>query len=169
MRKYIYVILLLTVVFAYSCKISYQFNGASIDYNVIKTIWITDFQNQALNVYPPLAQVFNEKLKDVYTRNTKLQFTNTNPDVELEGEIIKYDLTPLAIGQDAMARQTRLTMDVKIRYRNNKNPAEDKEMTISAYRDYNSSEMLNTVQDELIKQLTEDIVDQIFNATMANW
>ncbi|NDW10578.1 LPS assembly lipoprotein LptE [Dysgonomonas sp. 520] len=167
MRKYF--IYLLCILGFTTCKISYQFNGASIDYSIIKTMEIVDFQNQALRQYPPLLQVFNERLKDVYSRNTKLQFTSSNPDLELEGEITRYDLTPLAAGEDRISQQTRLTMDVRIRFRNNKNPAEDKEQTFSAYRDYSSSQMLDSVQDDLIKQLTEDIVDQIFNATMANW
>ena len=167
MKKYL--IILFSLIVVYSCKISYQFNGASIDYNLIKTIEIVDFQNQALNIYPPLAQLFNNHLKDVYTRNTKLTFTNVNPDIELEGEITRYEFTPIGVSENIIAEQTRLTMDVKIRFRNNKNPDEDKEQTFSAYRDYSSSRMLNDVQDQLIGELTEDIVDQIFNATMANW
>lgn len=130
---------------------------------------IVDFQNQALNVYAPLAQVFNEHLKDVFTRNTKLEFTNLNPDLELEGEIVRYDLMPMAAGEDGFAQQTRLTMDVRIRFRNNKNSDEDKEQTFSAYRDFSSSQDFTSVQDQLISELTEDIVDQIFNSTMANW
>jgi len=168
MKKLIPCFLVLFVVV--SCRISYKFNGASIDYSKIKTIDIRDFQNQALSVYPPLAQMFSEHIKDVFTRNTKLQLVNNQPaDLELEGEIIRYDLTPLAVKEDAFASETRLTMAVRIRYINNVNPAEDKEETFSAYRDFPSSRMLNEVQDELIDQLNKDIVDQIFNATLSNW
>nr|WP_280671514.1 MULTISPECIES: LPS assembly lipoprotein LptE [unclassified Dysgonomonas] len=168
MRKYIFTIFA-TLLFALSCKVSYQFNGASIDYSVTKTININDFQNQAQLVYAPLTQVFNERMKDVYTRNTKLNFTSVNPDLEIEGEVTRYDLTPLAVREDALASQTRLTMSVRMRYKNNKNPQEDKEEVFTAYRDFDSSNMLTDVQDELVKQLTEDIVDQIFNSTMSNW
>jgi hypothetical protein len=169
MKKAIpHIFLLLLLAFA-SCKISYQFNGASIDYSLTKTMWIADFQNQALNQYPPLIQEFNNHIKDIYTRNTKLQFVETNPDMELEGEITRYEFSPLAVQENAVAAQTRLTMAVHIRFVNNKNSAEDKESTFSAYRDFDSSLAINDVQDELNTQLTEDIVDQIFNATMANW
>lgn len=153
-----------------SCSISYKFNGASIDYSKIKTIEIRDFQNQALTVYPPLAYEFNEHLKDVFTRNTKLQLVNNKAaDLELEGEITRYDLTPLAVQENAIAAQTRLTMNVRIRFINNVNPNEDKEENFSAYRDFSSNLMLTDVQDNLIKELNEDICDQIFNATMSNW
>jgi hypothetical protein len=160
---------LLFALLVVSCKISYQFNGASIDYNVIKTINIKDFQNQATMVYPPLTQVFNEALKDHYTKNTKLSFTSENADLELEGEIVKYELTPQAVKEDAYASQTRLTVAVRIRYFNNKNPQENKEETISAYRDFSSNVLLNDVQDQLIDEISKDIVDQIFNITLSNW
>lgn len=153
-----------------SCSVSYKFNGASIDYSKIKTIEIRDFQNQALTVYPPLAYELNEKIKDVFNRNTKLrQVNNQAADLELEGEITRYDLTPLAVQENAIAAQTRLTMSVRIRFINNVNPSEDKEDSFTAYRDFSSSQMLTDVQDELIQELNKDIVDQIFNATMSNW
>lgn len=168
MRK-ITLLLLISLIMS-GCTVSYKFNGASIDYTKVKTIDIRDFQNQATLVYPPLTQVFNERLKDVFNRNTKLSFTDVNPDLELEGEITRYDLTPLAVAKDDnYASQTRLTMEVRIRYRNNKNPEEDKEETFSAYQDFSSSLMLDNVQDGLIEAMTKEIVDQIFNATMSNW
>lgn len=152
-----------------TCTVSYQFNGASINYQETPDIEIRDFQNQALLIYPPLIQTFNEGVKDMFTRRTKLKFTTVNPSMELEGEITRYDLTPLAVQENNLAAQTRLTMAVKYRFRNNKRPEQDKEETISAYRDFDSNLMLTDVQDNLIDELTKDIVDQIFNATMSNW
>lgn len=167
MRKIILFCLLSIVVI--SCTVSYKFNGASINYQETPDIDLREFQNQAPLVYPLLTQVFNERMKDVFTRNTKLRFTTVNPALEIEGEIVRYDLTPQAVQENNLAAQTRLTMAVKFRYRNNKRPEQDKDETISAYRDFSSSLMLTDVQDQLIKELTEDIVDQIFNATMSNW
>ena len=166
------ILFLAIILMAFSCKVSYQFNNASIDYNVIKTMEIRDFQNHALTVYPSLTLVFNETLKDHYTKNTKLSFTNINPDLELEGEIVRYDFTPQAIkddGKNAYGSETRLTMDVRIRYINNKNPLENKEETITAYRDFDSNKLITEVQDQLIEELSKDIVDQIFNTTLSNW
>lgn len=167
--KKIILLSILTLIMS-TCTVSYKFNGASIDYSKIKTIDIRDFQNQATSVYPPLTQTFNERLKDVFNRNTKLSFTNVNPDLELEGEITQYDLAPLAVAKDDnYASQTRLTMTVRMRFRNNKNPEEDKEETFSAYQDFPSSKLLDDVQDALIEEMTKEIVDQIFNSTMSNW
>jgi len=167
-RKIVVALSLLFIVI--SCRVSYQFNGASVDYSKIKTIDIQNFQNQALDVYPLLAQYFNEYIRDFYTRNTKLQVLENQPsDLELEGEITRYYLMPLAVQDNAYASQTRLTMEVRIRYRNNVNPDEDVEQTFSAYRDFESDQVLTNVQDQLIEELTKDIVDQIFNATLSKW
>lgn len=169
MKKSLFVAFSLLFI-AVSCKISYQFNGASIDYTKVKSIDIQNFQNQALDVYPTLAQYFNEYLRDFYTKNTKLQVvSNQASDLELEGEITRYYLMPLAVQENAYASQTRLTMEVRIRYRNNVNPDEDVEQTFSAYRDFDSDQLFTSVQDQLIEELTKDIVDQIFNATLSKW
>jgi len=105
----------------------------------------------------------------MFTRNTRLQLVNQNGDMEIEGEIVGYELTPLAVQEDAFASETRLTMTVRMRFRNNKTDDPDIEERISANRTFPSNTMFDTVQDELLGQLIDEIVDQIFNATMANW
>ena len=131
-----------------ACSISYKFNGASIDYTTVKTMSIANFPIKAALVYPPLAAVFNEELKDIFTRQT---------------------LSPQAVGEDAYATKTRLTISVSIRFTNTKDPNQDKSQTFSDYRDFDSTQMLTDVQDELISEIVESLVDQIFNATVANW
>lgn len=167
MRQFL--VILSCVVLVTGCTVSYGFQGTNINYNVTKTMEIRDFTNQATLVYAPLVIQFNESIKDFYTRNTKLNFVDSGADLELEGEIVRYDLTPLAVGADAFAAQTRLTMAVKIRFRDNQNPSQDKEETVSAYRDFDSNRILNDVQEQLNEELTKEIVDQIFNTTLSNW
>ncbi len=167
MKKYIYLASL--VLLLVSCSVSYKFTGASIDYNLTKTLMLSHFVNQAPLVYPPLETRFNEELKDMFTRNTRLQIVNQNGDLEIEGEIVGYELTPLAVQEDAFASETKLTMTVRMRYRNNKVEGQDKEETFSANRNFSSDVVFDNVQDALVEELIEEIVDQIFNSTMANW
>ncbi|HJA87248.1 MAG TPA: hypothetical protein H9778_00915 [Candidatus Parabacteroides intestinavium] len=161
------VILFISLVTA--CKISYTPNGASIDYTKVKTITIKDFPNQAPMVYPPLAQQFTEGLKDIYVRQTRLSLVNNNGDLELEGEITGYDLAAMAVQEDALSSRTKLTITVKVRYANRTNAEEDFEQSFSAYREFDSSRMLQDVQDELCTEIIEELADQIYNATVANW
>ena len=167
MRKVLFFVLLASILSG--CSLSYKFNGASIDYNLTKTIMISEFPNQAPLVYPPLEQRFNEELKDLFTRSTRLQFVKQNADLEMEGEIVGYALTPLAVQEDSFASETRLTLTVRMRYRNNKVEGQDREESISAYRNFPADRMLTDVQDQLIGELVKEIVDQIFNVTMSNW
>jgi len=168
MMKKILFLLILSVM-ASSCRISYSFRTASINYDLTKTLYIGHFVNQAPLVYPPLEQRFNEEMKDMFTRNTRLQLVNQNGDMEIEGEIVGYELTPLAVQEDAFASETRLTMTVRMRFRNNKTDAPEIEERISANRTFSSNTIFDSVQDQLMGELIEEIVDQIFNATMANW
>ena len=169
MKSIKYISLLLLIFVVSSCRISYSFRTASIDYDLTKTLTIGRFINQAPLVYPPLEQRFNESMIDMFTRNTKLQLVDQNGDMEIEGEIVGYQLTPLAVQEDAFASETRLTMTVRMRFRNNKTDAPQMEETISANRTFSSNTVFDSVQDQLINDLIDEIVDQIFNATMANW
>lgn len=173
--KKVLLISILLFLFMPRCAVKYGFSGISIDYTKVKTMTILDFPNQAAIVYPPLAMEFNDKLQNYFTRSTKLTFIPAGGDLELEGEITRYDLSPLSVqesteGVGMLATMTRLTMAVKIRYRDNVTPTNDKNgEVISAYRDFDSSKSLDEVQDQLNQELVDEIVQQIFNMTLTNW
>ena len=160
---------ILLLIILTSCTISYKFNGAAIDYNTTKTISVAEFPIRAALVYPPLGPAFNEALKDIYTRQTRLSMVKTGGDLQVEGEITGYDLCPQAVTEDAYASQTRLTISVKVRYTNTKNPNLNVDQTFRAYRDFSSSQMLTQVQDELISQIVDELAELIFNATVGSW
>lgn len=160
------VILLLTLT---ACTISYKFNGSAIDYNVYKTINITEFPIRAALVYAPLQQEFQNQLMDAITRQTRLQIIDGNADAELTGEITGYNLSPQAVGEDAYATETRLTITVHVKYTDSKNPANNLDQNFSAYRQFSSSLLLIDVQDDLCREISEELVNLIFNATLGNW
>ena len=160
---------ILLLIILTSCTISYKFNGAAIEYNTTKTISVAEFPIRAALVYPPLGPAFNEALKDIYTRQTRLSMVKTGGDLQVEGEITGYDLSPQAVTEDAYASQTRLTISVKVRYTNTKNPNLNVDQTFRAYRDFSSSQMLTQVQDELISQIVDELAELIFNATVGSW
>lgn len=155
--------------FLVSCTISYKFNGASIDYSKTKTISISDFPNSAELVYAPLSQEFSERLRDTYSKQTRLQLLKKGGDLNIEGEITGYQLTPMAISADTYASQTKLTLTINVRFTNSKLPEDDFEKVYSVFRTFESNLMLNTVQDELLKEIIDEITDNIYNDTVAKW
>ena len=92
-----------------------------------------------------------------------------NGDLDLEGEITGYDLTQLAVKENAFASQSKLTITVRVRYSNRTKPEEDFEQSFSAYREFENTQLLQDVQDQLCSEMVEEIADQIYNATVANW
>ncbi len=152
-----------------SCRISYKLNGASIDYTVYKTIHVGEFPIRAALVYSPLQQTFENELLDYITRNTRLRTVDGASDITMEGEITGYTLTPQAVTEDAYASKTRLTITVRVKYTDSKKDSNDIDQSFSAYRDFDASQMLNDVQEELCQQISKELVELIFNATLGNW
>ncbi|MDE6808987.1 MAG: hypothetical protein K2J42_02730 [Muribaculaceae bacterium] len=164
------VAVILLVFVGQSCRISYKLNGSALDYTVYKNIYVAQFPIRTALVYAPLQQTFELELQDYITRNTRLQLTdNPNSDLTLEGEITGYALSPQAVTEDAYASQTRLTITVRVKYTDTKNDKNDVDQTFSAYRDFDASQMLNEVEEELCGQISKELVELIFNATLGNW
>ncbi len=151
------------------CVPSFTLNGAPIDYSVYKTIRVSNFPIRAALVYPPLEQTFENELLNYITRNTRLQTIDGNSDLSMEGEITQYYLTPQAVTEDAYASKTRLTIGVHVKYTDHKAQNKDVDQTYTAYRDFDSSQMLTDVQDQLCQEICEELVQLIYNATLGNW
>lgn len=152
-----------------SCVVSYKFNGTSIDYTKIKTISVTDFPNQATLVYPSLAPNFNEKLKDEYSSKTRLKLVPRDGDLQVSGEIVNYELIQIGVNTVGTSTKTKLQITLNVRFTNKSNPSENFEQRFSSYQEFSNDQTINQVQDELNELIIEDLVNQIFNRTVANW
>lgn len=170
-KKIPYLFLLtLCSILVVACTVSYSFTGGSIDYTKVKTIAIADFPIKSDYVYAPLATTFNDELKSLFDRQTKLEQVNRDADLELEGEITGYNQYNESVAADGYSSKVRLTITINVRYVNNTNHEEDiSDQKFSAYRLYDANRLLTEVQDELIAEMVKEICDQIFNATVANW
>ena len=152
-----------------SCSVSYKFNGASIDYSKTKTIQIADFRIRSAYVWGPMASIFNNQLKDIYANHTKLIQVKRNGDLKIEGEITRYEQRNKSVSSEGYSAMTELSMTVNVRFTNNANHKEDFERQFTATSSYETTQSLNSVQEELVTQMVKEITDQIFNATVANW
>ncbi len=152
-----------------ACSVSYKFNGASIDYTKTKTIQIADFPIRSSYVWAPMASIFNNQLKDEFANHTRLTQVKRNGDLKIEGEITQYTQKNKSTTADGYSAQVELSMTVNVRFTNNVNHNEDFERQFTATSSYESTQSLTSVQEELVTQMVEDICDQIFNATVANW
>ena len=156
-----------SIVSAVSCGI-YSFTGTSIQPD-IKTVTIDYFEYKALRVNPSLSNDLTEKMKENFRKMTRLEQVEVDGDIEIEGSVTGYDVRATAITANDVAAQNRLTVSVKIKFTNRKYPEDDFEKSFSAYADYDSMTALDAVESQLCEQIVEQLCDDIFNATVANW
>jgi len=171
MKRYFFFIAmpLTLVILLVSCFISYKFTGTSIDYEKIKSISLDKFPIRANYVWSPMESMFYNSLSDEYAQKTKLKVLKRDGDLQLSGEIVEYSQTNKSVGSDGYSAQVQLRMVVNVRFVNTKKHEEDFEQRFSATAEYDSSKQLMAVQEKLVQEMIDDIVDQIFNATVANW
>jgi len=151
-----------------SCSV-YKFNGASIDYSKTKTIQIADFPIRSSYVWGPMGPMFNNELKDKFANNTRLIHVKRNGDLKIEGEITQYSQRNKSVSSEGHSAQTELSMTVNVRFTNNADHNQDFERQFTATSTYETTQSLTAVQEELVSQMVDDLTDQIFNATVANW
>ena len=146
----------------------YSFTGTSISPDV-KTVAVQYFPNRAATIQPTLSQVFTERLKDYFLEQTNLGLEADVGDLNFSGEIIKYEIKPIAIQANEQAAQNRLTIAVKVKFENAKDESKNFEQKFSRYMDYDSSQSLAEVEDNLIEQITNELAEDIFNKAVVNW
>lgn len=146
----------------------YSFSGTSIAPDVT-SISVYTIENRAMKVNPSLSNTLTNALQDKYRRLTNLEMLPEGGDLEVSGIITNYDVTPTAVTSDEIASQNRLTITVRITYKNNKHEEEDFERSFAAFQDYDSNNSLDAVESGLCEDIVEILVEDIFNATVANW
>ena len=157
-----------TMLLIVGCSISYKFTGTSINYDLIKTIQLDNVANRAPYGWAPMEAMFNNKLQDLYANQTRLKIVKRGGDLHIAGEITGYDQYNKSVSADGFSSQVQLKMTVNIRFTNSKTN-ESWERQFSATTQYNSTQQLSAVQEQLVTEMVKDLTDQIFNATVADW
>ena len=150
-----------------SCGI-YSFSGTSIQPDV-KTITIPYVEYTALRVNPSLSNDLTEALKEKYRKLTRLEEVDVDGDLELGCTVTGYDVKATAVTANEMASQNRLTVTVKVEFSNKKYPEDDVSNNYSAYEDFDATLSLDAVESGLCETIIEKLVEDIFNATVAQW
>lgn len=150
-------------------KVTYNLSGGSIPPEA-KTFSVAYFPNNAPMVAPSLSNTLTEALRDKFSRQTRLAQVDEGGDFAFEGEITNYTSTTSSVSSGDYALQNRLTITVKVNFQN----AVDQTLSFnnksfSSYADYDASQLLIDVQDQLIEEIVEDLVNDIYMAAAGNW
>ncbi|MBQ9652802.1 MAG: LptE family protein [Bacteroidales bacterium] len=163
------VLIAVAAALAVSCGIvKYSFTGTSIQPDV-KTITIPYVEYKALRVNPSLSNDLTEALQDKFRKLTSLEQVDIDGDLELVCEITGYDVKATAVTADELPAQNRLTVTVKAEFSNRKYPEDDVSKSFSAYEDFDATMSLDAVESSLCETIIDKIVEDIFNATVAQW
>ena len=146
----------------------YSFSGASIPPEA-KTVSVQYFQNQASLAPPTLSQTFTEALRDKLSSQTRLTLVNKAGDLSFEGNVIGYSTAPTAIQSTDQAALNRLTISVNVKYVCTFDEKKNFETSFSRFADYSSTQSLTSVEDQLIRDINEQLVQDILNRALNNW
>ena len=159
--------MLLLVSFA-ACKVNYSFTGAAIAEDV-KTVSVKTFQNFAPLANVNYSQTFSEALKDIFISQTNLSLATTAGDLQFEGSITNYQISSVAIQGNETAAKNRLTITVNVKFTNMKDKKQDFESDFTRFADYDSSVNISSIEDELIKEINNQLTQDIFNKSVGSW
>ncbi|MGC4022806.1 MAG: LptE family protein [Cyclobacteriaceae bacterium] len=169
-------ILILVLLPALTGCIKYSLSGASTN---AKSIQVDQFYNNTELGPANLGQNFTNRVKDYYQQNSSLRVVPTGGELQIEGTITTYGTAPMSpsasTGSGANATptygsQTRLTISMKVSYTDNLEPKNSfKDKTFTFYADFDNSQDFFSVQETLEKKIFDQILIDIFNATIANW
>ena len=147
---------------------AYSFKGSTLSAD-LKTIAISNFTLAAAGGPANLGNTITEKLKEYYQRNTQLKLKATNPDLQLEGSVVGYDLTPQAPTSQDKAGLNRLTITIQVKFSNNKDEEKNFDQNFSFYADFNQNQTLSQVESKLIPIILDQIILDIFNKSAGDW
>ena len=162
------IVLLAAAIVVCSCSVSYSFSGTSIQPDV-NTITINYIEYRALRVNPSLSNDLTEAIRNQFRRMTRLEQVDRDGDMELSGEVTGYDVTAAAVTANEVAARNKLTVTVKITFSDKKHPEEDFDKSFSAFAEYDSTNTLDAVESSLCAEIIEKLVEDIFNASVAQW
>jgi hypothetical protein len=151
------------------CRLSVSFTGGSINPNA-KTVYVATFPNNSPLVNPTLSQEFTSGLKDRIQSQTPLTIINTkNADYVFEGAITNYSISPVALQGNDIAAMNRLTISVRISFKNKFEDNLNFDQTFSRYSDYLSSTSFSSVESGLMQEIVSALTEDIFNKAFVNW
>ena len=163
------ILLLLAAALTLSACGIYSFSGTSIQ-NDVNTINLDFFEYRAEKVNPSLSNDITEALRTRFRRMTRLEQVEQDGDLEITGEIVGYNVAPAAVSADEIATRNRLTVTVRVNFTNRKYPEDDFDgKSFSAYADYDTTNTLDAVESALCTEIVDKLIEDIFNATVAQW
>jgi len=146
----------------------YSFTGASIPSH-LSTLAIPLVSDRSVSTVTGLDEELTQYLVDRFVSQTRLSLepSETQADAVLSATIERYSNQPTSVGGDERAALNRVTISVRVVYRDQ---VEDKEVlnqSFSGFEDYEASNL----DDEKVAATAalKKIADDVFTAATSDW
>ncbi len=152
-----------------SCTVSLV--NVGIDYSKLKSFSIDQFEAKAGNAPPTAGQQFSEQLKNKVLNNTRLNYADENGDIQFSGNVTGYRLESLAPKANQTVALQRLTINVAVNYTNTaeEDGSKDWSQSFSRFADFSAETDLASVEDQLIQDIYDQILEDVFNRAFSGW
>jgi len=152
-----------------ACKVSYSFTGGTLSTDV-HTFSVQFFQNRAPLVNPNLSDKFTEDLKEKFRSRTSLdEIVDGEGHLNFSGEITGYQTRAMDVTSNDISATNRLTITIRVKFTNEIEPDNNFDKSFSAFEDFDSTNQLSDVENDLVEKILEKIIDDIYNQSVVNW
>jgi hypothetical protein len=153
-----------------SCSVS--FNGASIPPEM-KTVSVNFFENNAPLVVPYLSQQFTEALRTRIRNQSRLSMVQNDGNGVFEGRITGYDIRPVTLTDTRVQTNqgtSRLSITVTVKYTSTLNAKQSFEEPFTRFKDFPvTGTTFQAIEPQLIRDITNQLTEDIFNRAFAQW
>ncbi len=150
-----------------SCTVRYSLSGGQ--FSGASTFSVDLFKSQTALASPIYAQRLTESLKDLLLSQSPLKIAESNGDLRYEGFITEYRVAPVAIQGNETASLNRLSITIKVKYTNTLEPDLSFDKTFSKFADFDAASDLLTVEERLWTEINDQLLQEIYNASVGNW
>lgn len=164
-KPYLFALLLISNLLS-SCKVG--FNPYDLD-SSIENFSVEQFDTEAGNAPPTLGQQFSEFLKQRILNNTRLEYKNAKGHIEFSGAVTSYQLSFIAPKQGESVSLQRLTIAVKVDYKDNQQEEKDWSQTFRRFADFSADADLSAVEAQLVEEIYDQVMEDVFNKAFSNW
>lgn len=146
----------------------YSFRGTSIPPD-ISTFYVQNFSIESYDAPAILPIEMSEKLRKKIRGESRLKYTETDPDIEFNGKISGFKISPVAPQNNQLPSANRLEITVGVNYIDNKNNKNNWSGNFTFFKDFDNNANFLDVRDALSDQILDQLAEDIFNRAFSNW
>lgn len=153
---------------AFALSGCYSFRGVSLDPS-IKSYYVASFNSNAENATPSLAKSMEDALREKIRTESRLVYDDTKPDIEFRGTLVDFRISAEAPRTGEVTAINRLTINLAVEYYNNLTDKQVWKRNFTFFYDFSSDLDFSSIEADAIKTITNQLMEDIFNAAFSDW